>query len=69
MTGGEATMKRLVRHAKSLRAFLRDDTGATAIEYAMVASLISISIVTVAAGVGTALVDNYYGKVLEGFQK
>jgi len=61
-------MKRL-QDAKVVRAFLRDTSGATAIEYAVLASMISIAVAGTALGVGSALVDNYYGKVLEGFQK
>jgi Flp pilus assembly pilin Flp len=60
-------MKRL-QDAKIVREFLRDTSGATAIEYALLASMISISVAGVALSVGTSLVDNYYGKVLEGFQ-
>jgi Flp pilus assembly pilin Flp len=61
-------MKRL-QDAKTVREFLRNDSGATAIEYAVLASMISIAVAGTALGVGSALVDNYYGKVLEGFQK
>jgi Flp pilus assembly pilin Flp len=61
-------MKRRLQGAKIAREFMRDTSGATAIEYAVLASLISISVASVVLSVGTSLVDNYYGKVLEGFQ-
>ena len=38
---------------KSVRTFLRDESGATAIEYALIASLIAIVIITAVALVGT----------------
>jgi pilus assembly protein Flp/PilA len=40
---------------KELRRFLRNDSGATAIEYALIASGISIVILAAAQGVGTSL--------------
>jgi Flp pilus assembly pilin Flp len=61
-------MKRL-QDAKIVRAFLRDTGGATSIEYAVLASMISIAVASTALGIGSALVDDYYGRVLEGFQK
>ena len=39
----------------SLLAFLRDDSGATAIEYGLIAAGISIAIIAVVNGVGTSL--------------
>ena len=38
-----------------LRKFLRDDSGATAIEYGLIAACISIAIIAAAQGVGTEL--------------
>jgi len=61
-------MKQRLQDAKVVRAFLRDTSGATAIEYAVLASMISIAVAGVALSVGSSLVDNYYGKVLAGFQ-
>ena len=61
-------MKRRLRDAKVVREFLRDTGGATAIEYAVLASMISVAVAGAAVGVGSALVDNYYNKVLEAFQ-
>ncbi|WP_080898444.1 Flp family type IVb pilin [Variovorax paradoxus] len=40
----------------SITRFLRDEEGATAIEYGIIAGLISIAIVSVLPGVGTRLV-------------
>jgi len=39
----------------SVRKFLRDESGATAIEYGLIAACISIAIVAVVQGVGTKL--------------
>ena len=44
------------------RKFLRDETGATAIEYGLIASLISVAIITAASGLGKN-VGNTFGKV------
>ena len=38
-----------------LRNFLRDENGATAIEYGLIAACISIAIITVATNVGSKL--------------
>jgi pilus assembly protein Flp/PilA len=38
-----------------LKAFWRDETGATAIEYGLIASLIAVGIVTLVAALGTSL--------------
>ena len=38
-----------------LERFVADDAGATAIEYAMIASLISVLIVTAVTTIGTSL--------------
>ncbi len=62
-------MKRRLQDAKVVRDFFRDSSGTTAIEYAIVASMISIAVAGTALGVGSALVDNYYGKVLDAFTK
>jgi pilus assembly protein Flp/PilA len=47
---------------KSLRMFVRDETGATAIEYALIASLIAIVIITAVSFVGTQ-VSTVFGEV------
>ena len=38
-----------------LKAFLRDENGATAIEYGLIAAGISVAIITVVTGLGTKL--------------
>jgi pilus assembly protein Flp/PilA len=38
-----------------LRKFLRDESGATAIEYGLIAACISIAIIAAAQGLGTQL--------------
>jgi pilus assembly protein Flp/PilA len=40
---------------KQLQAFLKDESGATAIEYGLIASGIAIAIITVLKGTGTNL--------------
>jgi len=39
----------------ALKRFLRDDSGATAIEYGLIAAGISVAIIVVVKGVGTNL--------------
>lgn len=43
----------------AIRKFLRDESGATAIEYGLIAALISIVVVTGALAVGGSLGDLY----------
>ena len=38
-----------------LNSFLRDESGATAIEYGLIAACISVAIIAVVQGVGTKL--------------
>jgi pilus assembly protein Flp/PilA len=45
----------LARRNSSLVAFLRDESGANAIEYGLIAALISVVIVTVLTTIGTKL--------------
>lgn len=40
---------------RNLRAFLKDELGATAIEYALIAAGVALAIITVVKGVGTKL--------------
>ena len=40
---------------KSLKAFVSNESGATAIEYALIASLIAVALVTVLTNLGTSL--------------
>jgi pilus assembly protein Flp/PilA len=41
------------------KRFLRDQSGATAIEYGLIAAGISVAIITVVKGVGTDLKTNF----------
>ena len=50
-------MSRVSMH--SFRDFLRDDGGATAIEYALIASGISATIIAVVMAMGTSLTAMY----------
>lgn len=51
-----------------LRAFVADETAATAIEYAIIASMISIVILGTVTAIGTALHDSFYNKIVAAFQ-
>ncbi|HXS07182.1 MAG TPA: Flp family type IVb pilin [Rhizomicrobium sp.] len=46
-----------------MKAFLRNESGATAIEYALIAGLISIVIITSITSVGSS-VNGLFGKVV-----
>jgi pilus assembly protein Flp/PilA len=46
----------------ALKAFLRDESGATAIEYGLIAAGISVAIITVVTSLGTKL-DATFTKV------
>ena len=45
-----------------LKSFLRDESGATAIEYGLIAAGISVAIITVVQGLGTKL-NSTFGSV------
>ena len=47
--------------SKLVHRFLKDDSGATSIEYAVVAGMLSIAIVTAVAGLGSKLKGTYTG--------
>jgi pilus assembly protein Flp/PilA len=49
--------------AAEIQRFAADDSGATAIEYAMIASGVSIAIVSVVSTLGTSLKETLYDKV------
>lgn len=51
---------------RSLREFCRDDSGATAIEYALIASGIAAAIIAVVMAIGTS-VNGMYQSVANGF--
>lgn len=42
-----------------LRKFIRDESGATAIEYGLIAACISIAIIAVATNLGTSLSNTF----------
>ena len=42
-----------------LKSFLRDQSGATAIEYGLIAAGISVAIITVVQGLGSKLTDTF----------
>jgi pilus assembly protein Flp/PilA len=44
---------------KHWKRFLRDESGATAIEYALIAAGVSITIMTVVQGIGTKVNTNF----------
>lgn len=48
------------RKVRDMRTFLACRDGATAIEYAMIASMISIAISAVVNQIGSSLVTNFY---------
>jgi pilus assembly protein Flp/PilA len=43
----------------ALKRFARDDSGATAVEYAIIAGLIFLVIIAAVAAVGTALTNTF----------
>jgi pilus assembly protein Flp/PilA len=45
-----------------LKSFLRNESGATAIEYGLIAAGISVAIIVVVQGLGTSL-NNTFGSV------
>ncbi len=51
---------------RTLWAFLRRDTGATAIEYTLICAFIALAITTVLLGLGTQL-KGLYQSVVDGF--
>ena len=42
-----------------LRQFMRDESGATAIEYGLIASLIAVAIITAVSTMGTKLTTTF----------
>ncbi len=47
----------------TLRRFLNDAAGATAIEYCLIAGFISIAIVIGVTAIGTRLASNYFNPI------
>jgi len=50
-----------------LKAFVRDEKGATAIEYGLIAAGISVAIITVVTGLGTKL-NSTFGSVSDALK-
>jgi pilus assembly protein Flp/PilA len=50
-----------------MKRFLRDDSGATAIEYALIAVLISIVIIASVTGIGSNIKTLFFDNVSAGF--
>jgi pilus assembly protein Flp/PilA len=48
--------------------FLADERGATAIEYALIASGIAAAIISIVFGLGTTITNNLYNKVNTGLR-
>ncbi len=57
-------MRRMVRF---LKAFTRNDSGATAIEYGLVATFISIAVIASVQAVGSNLISNFYDEIVAAF--
>jgi pilus assembly protein Flp/PilA len=53
------TCRPMLPHMKTVRRFLADETGATAIEYGLIAAGIAVVIITVVNGIGTKLVTKF----------
>lgn len=58
-----ANKSTVVSNAGSVVRFLTDERGATAIEYALIASGIGAAIVSIVFGVGTSVTTNLYNKI------
>lgn len=51
----------------TFKKFIRDESGATAIEYGLIAAGIAVAIITVVQGIGTSLTAKF-GEVEAGLQ-
>lgn len=58
LTGVEDVMKDF------LKSFLGDERGATAIEYGLIAALLSVAIITAVSAVGTSVRDMLFTKIV-----
>ena len=58
-----STMNGLSSAARAAARVMADERGATAIEYALIASGIGAAIAAIVFGVGGTVVNNLYGKV------
>lgn len=57
MTGEFFTILEECKMFKRIQAFVRDEEGATAIEYALIAGLIAAVLAVTLTGLGTTIVD------------
>ena len=57
------------RFSNGLMRFLRDESATTAIEYALIASVVSIAILGSVVAVGSALMENFYDKVVGALEE
>jgi len=57
----------MTRVVRFLKAFGRDTSGATAIEYGLVATFISIAIIASVQSVGDNLIANFYDQIVAAF--
>ncbi len=48
-----------IKQMKLVREFMRNESGATAIEYGLIAACISVAIIAVVQGVGTKLTSTF----------
>ncbi len=51
----------MTRLRQTLKGFLRNESGATAIEYGLIAAGIAVAIIAVVQGLGTKLVSTFTG--------
>jgi pilus assembly protein Flp/PilA len=51
-----------------IKAFLKDEEGASALEYAVIAAMVAVFVVTLTPGVQTAL-TNIFGKITTALNK
>jgi pilus assembly protein Flp/PilA len=60
-------MRRIHQTIAAVARFAADDSGATAIEYAIIGTLISITIIGAVTAIGQNLVTNFYDRVVDSF--
>ncbi len=53
---------------RAVGRFLADERGATAIEYALIASGIAATIISIVFGIGNTITNNLYNKVNTGLR-
>ena len=56
------------RFSPLLRAFVRDEKGATTIEYGLIVALIAVTLIVTIAAIGEQLRDDVFGKVVSMMQ-